>query len=102
MGQGWWGRGEERAGDTEQNKPTRPTKGKMKSARLFIGPRGAGAERSPGVQRGRAASLPGEAGARGRPERGRGWAPHLGEGWRGGSEEAGSRGRWEPGARGGE
>lgn len=32
MGQGWWGWGEERDGDTKQNKPTRPTKGKMKSS----------------------------------------------------------------------
>lgn len=62
---------------------------------MFTGPCGAGAERS-GVKRRRTASLPGEAGTRGRPERGRGWGPHLGEGWRGGSEEAGSRGRWEP------
>lgn len=32
MGQGWWGWGKERNGDTKQNKPTRPTKGKMKSS----------------------------------------------------------------------
>lgn len=101
VGVGW---GRERDGDTEQNKPTRPTKRKMKSsafAHSTMRP-WPGAERFPGTKGRREAPNRVRPGTRGRLERDgpdpRTWERAGEDGW----EEAESRGWWEPGAREGQ